>query len=70
MTIDIQVLSLQADQLMKEYAAGKLSNDEYKELVNNMGMQAAIDQYTSILEENLHYRDIILTAVNIAVALA
>lgn len=68
--MSLQTLALQADQLMKEYQAGNISADEYKELINTMNMVQIVNEQTASLEENIQYRDIILAAINIAVALA
>lgn len=67
---DFHILALQADQLVKEYNEGKLTADEYKELVENMRMLEAISQDTANLEENIVYRNMIVTAINIATSLA
>lgn len=68
--MSLQTLALQADQLMKEYQAGNISADEYKELINTMNMVQIVNEQTASLEENIQYRAIILAAINIAVALA
>jgi len=67
---EFHVLALQADQLVSEYKEGKLTADEYKELVQNMNMMQAISQDTANLEENIVYRNMIVNAINIATALA
>jgi len=66
----IQQLAEQAAQIVKEYEAGNISADEYKELVANMKLLETINEQTSDLEDNIHYRNVILTAINIATALA
>ena len=68
--MSLQTLALQDDQLMKEYQAGNITADEYKELINTMNMVQIVNEQTASLEENIQYRAIILAAINIAVALA
>lgn len=68
--MNIQTIALQAEQLMKEYQAGNITNDEYKELVANMKLLEAVNEQTANLEENITYRNMIVTAINIATALA
>jgi len=65
-----QVVALQANQLQKEFAEGKLTEDEYKELVLNIGVLQAINDDAANLEENIVYREMIVNAINIAKALA
>jgi hypothetical protein len=65
-----QVVALQANQLQKEFAEGKLTEDEYKELVLNIGVLQAINDDAANLQENLVYREMIINAINIAKALA
>lgn len=67
---DFHILALQASQLVREYNQGKLTADEYKELVQDMGMMEAIKKDISYLEENIVYRNMIVTAIDIAIALA
>jgi|DEB19_MinimDraft_3_1074340.scaffolds.fasta_scaffold284950_2 hypothetical protein len=66
----IEQLALQAQQLQADLQAGNISNDEYKELVANIGLMQAIQSETAQLEENIMYRDIIVNAINLASALA
>ena len=68
--MSLEILALQAEQLQKDFEAGNISTDEYKELVQNIGLVQAINEQTSMLEENLAYRQMILNAINIATALA
>lgn len=68
--MSLEILALQAEQLQKDFEAGNISADEYKELVQNIGLVQAINEQTSMLEENLAYRQMILNAINIATALA
>lgn len=68
--MNIQTIALQAEQLMKEYQAGNITDDEYKELVANMKLLEAVNEQTANLEENITYRNMIVTAINIATALA
>ena len=68
--MSIQQLALQAQQLQKDLEAGNISNDEYKELVSNIGLMEAINSETAQLEENIMFRDIIVNAINLASALA
>jgi hypothetical protein len=65
-----QVVALQANQLQKEFAEGKLTEDEYKELVLNIGVLQAINDDAANLQENLVYREMIINAINRAKALA
>ena len=68
--MSLEILALQAEQLQKDFEADNISADEYKELVQNIGLVQAINEQTSMLEENLAYRQMILNAINIATALA
>lgn len=68
--MNIQLLATQAEQIVKEYEAGKLTPSEYKELIQDMEFVKAIYSETAALEENIMYRNILLTAVNIAAALS
>jgi polyhydroxyalkanoate synthesis regulator phasin len=68
--MNIEQLALQAQQLQKDLEAGNISNDEYKELVSNIGLMQAINSETAQLEENIMYREIIVNAINLASALA
>ena len=68
--MSIEQLALQAQQLQKDLEAGNISNDEYKELVSNIGLMEAINSETAQLEENIMFRDIIVNAINLASALA
>jgi len=68
--MSLEILALQAEQLQRDFEAGNISADEYKELVQNIGLVQAINEQTSMLEENLAYRQMILNAINIATALA
>lgn len=63
-------LAVQAQQLQQALQSGEISPDEYKELVNNIGLINAIHDQTAQLEENIMYRDIIIGAINVAKALA
>lgn len=65
-----QVIALQANQLHREFSEGKITEDEYKELIGNIGALQAINDDTSNLEENLVYREMIIGAINIAKALS
>ena len=51
--MSIEQLALQAQQLQKDLEAGNISNDEYKELVSNIGLMEAINSETAQLEENI-----------------
>lgn len=64
------VIALQANQLQKEFSEGKISEDEYKELIANIGALQAIEEDIANLEDNLVYRQMIVNAINIAKALA
>jgi len=68
--MSIEQLALQAQQLQKDLEAGNISNDEYKELVSNIGLMEAINSETAQLEENIMFREIIVNAINLASALA
>lgn len=68
--MNLQTLAHQAQQIQQAYEAGQISADEYKALVADMGLMEAINDQTSALEENLVYRQVILTAINIASTLA
>lgn len=68
--MNMQLLASQAEQIVKEYEAGNLTPSEYKELIKDMEFIKAIYSDTAALEENIMYRNIILTAVNIAAAIA
>jgi len=68
--MSIEILALQAEQLQKDFEAGNISADEYKELVQNIGLVQAVSDQTSMLEENLMYRQMIVNAINIAASLA
>ena len=68
--MSIEQLALQAQQLQKDLEAGNISNDEYKELVSNIGLMEAIHSDTAQLEENIMFREIIVNAINLASALA
>jgi len=68
--MSIEQLALQAQQLQKDLEAGNISNDEYKELVSNIGLMEAIHSETAQLEENIMFREIIVNAINLASALA
>lgn len=65
-----QTIALQANQLHREFAEGKISEDEYKELIANIGALQAIHEDTANLEENLVYREMMINAINVAKALA
>jgi polyhydroxyalkanoate synthesis regulator phasin len=66
----IHEMAVQAQALQQALQTGEISPDEYKELVNNIGLVQAIEDQTSQLEENIMYRDIIIGAINVAKALA
>ena len=68
--MSIEQLALQAQQLQKDLEAGNISNDEYKELVSNIGLMEAIHSETAQLEENIMFREIIVNGINLASALA
>ena len=68
--MSIEQLALQAQQLQKDLEAGNISNDEYKELVSNIGLMEAIHSETAQLEENIMFREIIVNEINLASALA
>ena len=68
--MSIEQLALQAQQLQKDLEAGNISNDEYKELVSNIGLMEAINSETAQLDENIMFREIIVNAINLASALA
>lgn len=61
-----QVIALQANQLQKELHEGNISEDEYVELIGNIGALEAIHSETSNLEENLQYRQMIVNAITVA----
>jgi hypothetical protein len=66
----IHEMAVQAQALQQALQTGEISPDEYKELVNNIGLVNAINDQTAQLEENIMYRDIIIGAINVAKALA
>jgi hypothetical protein len=68
--MNLQLIAVQAEQIVKEYQAGNISADEYKELIKDMGFVTAVYSETAQLEENIFYRNAILTAINIAAAIA
>jgi hypothetical protein len=65
-----QTIAIQANQLQREFEQGLLTEDEFKELIGNIGALQAIHEDTANLEENLVYREMIINAINIAKALA
>jgi len=68
--MNIQEVALQADSLLKAYQNSEITAEEYKELISTLGAVQALEDATASLEENIHYRNIIVSAINIAVALA
>lgn len=67
--MNIQTLALQAEQIVKEFEAGNITSDEYKELVQNLNFVQAVYSETANLEQNILYRNAIVAAINIAAAL-
>jgi hypothetical protein len=61
----LQVIALQANQLQKEFSEGNITEDEYKELLSNIGALEAIQSQVCDLEQNLIYRQMILNAINV-----
>lgn len=61
-----QLIAIQVNQLQKELHEGNISEDEYVELVGNIGALEAIHSDTANLEENLQYRQMIINAITVA----
>jgi len=68
--MSMQDTANQATMLQKQYSTGAISAEEFKELINDLGVVQAIQDESANLEENLQYREIILNVINIASALA
>lgn len=68
--MSMQDTANQATMLQQQYSTGAISAEEFKELINDLGVVQAIQDESANLEENLQYREIILNVINIASALA
>lgn len=67
---EFQAIAVQAAQLQREFAQHKITQDEYKELMENIGIIQAINNDTANLEENILYREMIISAINVLKTLA
>tara|TARA_R110000868_G_scaffold116408_6_gene310013 strand:- start:1074 stop:1280 length:207 start_codon:yes stop_codon:yes gene_type:complete len=62
-------LSNKAQDLKDQFDCMKLSESEFKELVNDLIIVQAMNNDALHLEENIKYHDIIVGVINIASAL-
>ena len=63
-------LATKAQELQQMYQAGRLTNAEFKELVNDLIVVQTIDNAALELEENLNTRNIIVGVINFASMIA
>ena len=61
---EFQIIALQTSQLHKEYSEGMISDDEYKELIYNIGTPTAFNDDAMNLEENIVYSHMIKSAID------
>ena len=61
---EFQIIALQTSQLHKEYSEGMISDDEYKELIYNIGTLTAFNDDAMNLEENIVYSHMIKSAID------
>jgi polyhydroxyalkanoate synthesis regulator phasin len=66
----IQDLAIQAQGYQELYNQGKLTAEEYKELVNDMNIVGQINADSEQLEQNDQYHAILMGALQLAEALA
>jgi hypothetical protein len=58
-----------ADSYKQQYEAGQLSADDYKELINDLGIAEAIQNTASDLEEDIMAQQVLNACITLASAI-